>query len=313
MTSSGSVNFDLTRNEIINDALVLCGAIEAGESPAATDTAYAARQLNRMVKSWQAAGTHLWSRRECYLFLSKGQASYRIGPNSTDHTAEIDDAVRTQLSANAALGAGSVSVDSTAGIAVSDNIGVVLDDGTIDWFTVSAIPGAITLSGTLTGAASENNQVFAYTSKIVRPLRIIDAQLTDEFDSDTPIIVFSHEEYQQTPNKTGVGRPNELYYHPRIPDGSVYVWQAPSSSIWRVRMTCLLPLEDFDTSANTADMPQEWLDALVWGLARRLGTSYGTPALQMADITQQAGAFYTALSMWDQEPVSVFFSPAMME
>ena len=42
MATSGSVDFTLTRDEIINDALVQIGAIEAGETPSAADTAFAA-------------------------------------------------------------------------------------------------------------------------------------------------------------------------------------------------------------------------------------------------------------------------------
>ncbi len=311
MASSGTVNFDQTRNEIITDALVIVGAIEEGESPPASTTASAARQLNRMVKAWQASGVHLWTRREAYLFLEKSQGRYKLGPNSTDHSAEVDDAVRTELSADAASGASSISVDSTTGIAAADNIGVVLDDNTIDWFTVSAIPGAITLSGTLSGAASEDNQVFAYTNKIARPLRIIDAQRRDPSDQDTPIIVFSNEEYQQTPNKTIIGKTNEVHYQPTIPDGYLDVWSEPETAADRLRLTCIFPIEDFDTSSNNPDLPQEWLDALVWNLARRLAPSYGVPAGLRADIRSEAQILYDAASMFDQEVTSVFFSPNM--
>lgn len=313
MTTSGVVTYNETTTNIVTDALLICGAIEEGEAPSAVAMQGGVRQLNRMVKSWQKK-TVLWTRREAYLYLSKGQSRYQIGPSAgSAHTAEIGDAVRTELSADAAAGAGSISVDSTTGIAVNDNIGVVLDDGTIDWFTVSAIPGAVTLSGTLTSAASTDNQVFAYTSKIDRPLSVIGAQLTDENDYDTPIIVFSHEEYQQTPNKTGTGRPSQVYYQAEIPDGYMYVWQAPSSSIWRVRMTCKFPVEDFVTTANNPDFPQEALDALTWNLAQRLMTSYGTPESSKQDIRTTAAGLFLDFMMHDQEDTPIFFQPEMLE
>lgn len=309
MTSSGSVDFTQTRSEIVNDALVLCGAIEQGESPSAEDGASAVRQLNRMVKAWQADGVHLWSRREAYLFCSKSQGRYKLGPNSTDHAAELGDAVFTKLSADAASGAGSIAVDSTTGIAVSDNIGVVLDDGTIDWFTVSAIPGAITLSGTLSGAASDDNAVFVYTTKIARPLRIVAAERADTSDTDTPLVMLSHEEYQSRPNKTATGKTNETYYQPEIPDGYLYLWPEPDTSADRLRLTCLFPIEDFDSAANTADLPQEWLDCIVWNLADRLAVSYGTPIQTAAQIEKRALQLYMQVSMFDQEPESVYFRP----
>jgi len=137
--------------------------------------------------------------------------------------------------------------------------------------------------------------------------------LTDENDVDSPIIVFSHEEYQQTPNKTGTGRPNELYYQAEIPDGFAYVWQAPDNSKYRVRMTCKFPVEDFVATADNPDLPQEFLDALTWNLADRLGVSYGTPAQTMQMISQRAAGLYIDAMMHDQEETSIYFQPEMME
>ncbi|MGB1214610.1 MAG: hypothetical protein ACPG4X_14695 [Pikeienuella sp.] len=311
MTSSGSVDFDQTGNQIIKDALVKISVIDSLEDPTASEMTGARRQLNRMVKAWQTKGVHLWTRREAYLFVQKSQAAYNIGPSSTEHTALIEDAVRTELSADAASGASSISVDSTSGIAVSDNIGVVLDDNTIQWFTVSAIPGAITLSGTLSGAASTGNQVFAYTNKINRPLRLIDAQRTDDADVDTPIIVFSHQEYQQTPNKTEDGKSNNIYYHPQRPQGVVYLWPRPETAADRVRMTVELPIEDFDATSNTPDFPTEWLDALVYNLGARLIPDYAVPADVASDVRMMAAELFDDVLNWDVEEASTYFQPDM--
>jgi hypothetical protein len=303
------VDFDLTRNTIINDALIHIGALDAGDSPSAADSAFAARQLNRMVKAWQGAGFRLWTRREAYLFLSKSQGRYKLGPNSTDHAAELEDAVFTTLSADAAAGASSVSVASTTGMAAADNIGVVLDDGTIDWDTISAIPGAVTLTGTLSGAASSGNMVFAYTAALNRPLRVLDAQRRDSSGSETPMIMVAHETYQQIPNKTDTGKTNQVYYQPEIPDGFVYLWPEPETSADALRITCLFPIEDFDASSNNPDLPQEWLDALTWNLAKQLMPSYATPADVAGLVREEAAIAYAVVSAWDRETAPTTFEP----
>jgi hypothetical protein len=310
MATSNSVDFNLTRDEIINDALVQIGAIEAGETPSAADTAFAARQLNRMVKTWQVDGVRLWTRREAILFLSTSQGSYILGPNTTDHAAELRDAVRTELSADAASGASTITVDSVTGMAAADKIGVVLSDGTIDWDTISSISTlTITLAGTLSGAASTDGQVFAYTTNINRPLRIINAQRLNKNDVDTPIDVISHAEYQRLPSKTDTGLTNNLYYQPETPDGFVYLWPEPNTSSDRIRMTCLFPIEDFDTSAHNADLPQEWLDCLVWNLSKKLLASYGAPATTAALVAAEADSLYVKMTEWDREPESTTFAP----
>lgn len=313
MATSGSVNFDQTRNEIINDALILCGAIEAGDvSVASEDTDYAARQLNRMVKAWQADGIRLWTRRQAYLFLDKSQGKYTLGPNSTDHAAELDDAVNTELSAAAASGASVISVDSVTGIAVSDNIGVVLDDDTIDWDTVLSISSLdITLTGTLSGAAAIDQPVFAYTTKIGRPLRIIEVARTSKDDLDVPIAMISDNEYQRLPNKTIIGKTNECYYTPERPDGFLYAWPEPETAADRLRLTCIFQIEDFDTSAHNPDLPQEWLDCLVWNLARKLCVSYGVPGDLRNEIRLEAALLYEAVSGWDRDAEGTSFIPDM--
>lgn len=308
MATSGSTNFDLTRNEIINDALIHCGAIEEGETPSAAGSAFAARQLNRMVKAWEGSGLHLWKRKEVYLFLQASQGRYQVG-NSGEHFAYVEDVVRTALASDMSSGAGSIEVDSATGIAASDAIGVVLDDGTIEWDTVSSISDTtITLSGTISGDdAAEDNTVFAYTTKIGRPPRVEACQRTDNSDVDTPIEVISHEEYQRLPNKTHTGLVNEVYYQPELTAGYVYAWPEPDTANDRLRLTCLIPIEDFDASSDTSDLPQEWLDALTWNLAKKLCPSYPVPPDVKADIKQEAKETLDLALRWDQEMAPVEF------
>lgn len=311
MATSGSVDFDQTRNEIINDALILCGAIEAGDVSVATEeTDYAARQLNRMVKAWQADGIRLWTKRQAYVFLEKSLGKYALGPSSSDHSAELDDAVNTELSADAASGASTIDVDSVTGMANSDNIGIVLDDDTINWHTISSISSkTITLSGTLSGAAATDQPVFAYTTKIGRPLRIIEVQRTDTAALDTPIAMISDAEYQRLPNKTITGKTNECYYTPERPQGFLYVWPEPETAADRLRVTCLFQIEDFDTSAHNPDLPQEWLDCMVWNLAGRLGPSYGIEERLQNRIAFRAGQLLESNAGWDREPEGTQFIP----
>lgn len=313
MASSGSVDFDLTRNEIINDALLHVGAIAEGDTPSAAASASAARQLNRMVKAWQTDGVHLWTRRVAILFTAKSQGRYMLGPNSSEHFADLDDAAFTQLSAAAASGVSTIDVDAVTNMAASDNIGIVLNDGTIQWTTISSISTlTITLGAALTGAAAVDNAVFAYTTALGRPLRIENATRLDTSNVDVPVEVISHQEYQDMPNKTSTGLSNSVYYQPLIPDGYIDLWPEPESADSRLRLSCLFPIEDYDASSNTSDLPQEWLDALTWNLAYRLTPSYGTSALDRTTIREFAIATREAVMNFDSERTPVEFQVDFM-
>ncbi|KKL47000.1 hypothetical protein LCGC14_2339950, partial [marine sediment metagenome] len=165
--------------------------------------------------------------------------------------------------------------DGLVSMAASDKVAIVLDDDTFHWTTIATVDSTtqITLSVATTGAASSGNLVYAYTNDLARPLRIIDVRRRDESsDQDTPIIVQSHEEYQRLPNKLIDGETNIVYYHPehRNARGTVHLWPRPSTVARTMRMSCMLPLQDFDASGNNADLPTEWLDTIVWNLAKRL-------------------------------------------
>ena len=310
MASSGSINFSLTRNEIINDALVHCQAIAQGEIPSAEETSFAARQLNRMIKTFQATGVHLWTRRVAFLFTAPSQGRYTLGPGSSDHAAEQNDATNSTLSADAASGAATVGLVSVTGIAVADNIGVVLTDGTIDWDTVASIASlTVTLTGTLSGAAAAGQPVYTYTTLLNRPLRVLSVQRASKDDVDTPIAMVSHDEYQRLPNKTITGLTNEVYYQPQIPSGFIHLWPEPETAADRIRMTCDMPIEDFDATSDTADLPQEWLDTLTWNLAKKLMPGYGTPQDTAAMIRDEANSSYATLAAWDAEPEDTSFAP----
>lgn len=78
MATSGSTNFNLTRNDAIQEALELIGVLAAGETAPAADITSAARSLNMMLKTWQADGLHLWRQTEGSLTLVSGTQSYTM-------------------------------------------------------------------------------------------------------------------------------------------------------------------------------------------------------------------------------------------
>lgn len=318
MATSGSVDFNQTRAEIIKDSLLLIGAIAASETPSAEETDDAARALNRMVKTWQAKGIHLWTWEEATLFLVKGQVKYSLGTASGADDATLT-AVKTELSADAASGATSISVDSITGFSSSDDvggtgiktIGVEQDDETIHWTTVSGTPSgsSITLTVALTSAASIDNHVYGYTTKINRPLRMTNVRRRDESDQDIPILTFSRTEYFDTPNKTTESKTTQVYYDPKLSLGIMYLWPAPDDVKDRLLFDGAFPLEDFDAAGNNPDFPQEWLDALVYGLGDRLAPSFGVSLPERQDIRLQAREFLNDVMDWDVEPEATYFQP----
>lgn len=309
MATSGSTNFTLNRDEIITDALEDIGVIGGGDTPTYDDIQSCARKLNMMVKAWMAQGVHLWAVDEATLFLSVGTASYSLGATGTHCT---NTYVHTTLSSDEALGSTSLGITSATGMSASDNIGIVLDDGTIHWTTISGAPGAITAIATgLASAASSGNVVFAYTSKINRPQRILSAYRRNIDGTDTPIDTASRQEYSDLSNKTTQGKTNKFFYDPQLTNGALYAWPTPDLATDVIRFWYERPLEDFDAATDNPDFPIEWAEAICAGLVYRIAPKFGKSPADIAFYKQDADEKLQIAMGFDRETASVMFQPDM--
>ena len=314
MTTSGVVTFNRTRNEIIHQAGRKVGAWAAGETVGAQAITDFAEALNIMVKHWQGQGIHIWRTTEAALFLQSGQVRYSLGTTSSDHATE--SFTGTTVSANVASGETIISVTSTTGISASDVIGVQLDDGTMQWTTVNGAPtgSSVTLTDALTDSASDGNVVVAYTSALVRPLKVLSARRYN-FDSaiDVPMFEMDRMEYQEMPNKTSASSVNGYYYDRRGGANSLglfYVWPKPSSVDDCIKMTVARQIEDFTVAGDNADVPTEWLKALVDGLAFEMATEFNVPPGKYSMLEKRAAQSLAEATWGEEEITTVEFVPA---
>jgi hypothetical protein len=308
LATSGSTDYTRTRDQIIRGALRAINVIAAGETPSSEDMQDGAEALNLMVKSWQTEGVYLWTHTEATLFLAYGTSSYSVGPSGWHATETYAD---TELTAAAALGATSLTVGSVTGITAADHIGIELDDGTRQWTTVSTAAGTtVTIGAALTGAAASGNSIFAYTTKLERPLKIIEARRRDSAGNDLPLRLISRDEYMRLPTKATTGTVTQVYYDPQLTNGVLYTWPTASDVDDILRFTFRRTVEDFDGTANTPDFPQEWLAALKFNLAIHLAPEYE----KEVSTTLAALALSTldGLRGWDKEDTPTFFGVDMM-
>jgi hypothetical protein len=306
--------------QLISGALRLCGGCGAQETPSLGLVNNAFYALNAMVQAWQASGIHVWAEETGILFLQPDQIRYQLGAGSSDHATLTDDWVQTALTANAAAAATSIVVSSISGIASGDHIGVWLDSGDVFWTTVSGAPSGstVTLLAALTGAASSGAMVVAYTTPLVRPLRVPSATsylfaVSGGQPITTPMSVLSRIDYLQIPNPTTSGVTTQFFFDPQLDLAVINVWPAPSNAQRAVQFVMQRPLTTFASLSAVADFPPEWNAALRWKLAveiwpehteRRASTKaawdYPSVALEAAEKLRVAQS-------WDREPESIYF------
>lgn len=86
MATSGSVNYNLTRDELVSEALRRLGVLEEGGTATANQLSEFAITLNIMLKHWQTHGSNLWVIKRKEITTVANQVSYTLGRSAADVT-----------------------------------------------------------------------------------------------------------------------------------------------------------------------------------------------------------------------------------
>jgi len=310
MATSGSTNFAVTRDDIINEALEMLGVLGEGEIANTNQIASASRTLNMMTKAWQAEGLNLFAIERMYLFTEKAQEEYTLASSTTDHV--TTDFTETTVSVAAVSGASTITVDSDTGISNGDKIGIA--QGTdVQWTTVNGTPSAdvITLTDVLADDVVVDAVVYAYTTTADRPMKVMESYIhLASSNTDIPIGKVSRRYYNQLSVKDNVGIVNQFYYDPQVNAGKLFVWPTTDDEKNYIVMFVQRTLDDLDAGTDNPDFPQEWYLPLTLNLAVLLATKYGLPASEYREIASQAQAYYEMARGFDEELyVSVYMTP----
>lgn len=155
----------------------------------------------------------------------------------------------------------------------------------------------------------------AYVLSTPRPMRVEAARRKNTASGyETPMTMWSRQEYLDQPNKTtSLSTPVNFYFDRQRDDATIYLWPAPSTAVAAantVQMDVLRPMFLMDVSNDTLDLPQEWHEAVVYNLAVRLMPKYpvNDPA-QGQLVIAQAGNLLALMKAFDQEQSSIFLQP----
>lgn len=312
MATSGSTDYSINREQIFQESLEILNVYDPVSTLSYEDMFSCARTLNMMLKAWEADGLQLWMQKEVALFLEQDKIKYSLG-TSGDHATESFTETAVKVAGIATATA--LDVDSTTGMTAADYIGVELDDTTMHWTTIASVTDSdtVVLTDALPSAAAVDNVVRFYTTKIPKPLRIMDEPVYYTYSSaaERTLDVVSRQEYWNLGKKTQEGAVNLLYFDPRRDDSELRVFNSPDSSLDYLKMVVHFPFEDMDAQANTPDFPQYWYEAVVWNLAVRLMYKFGGAVTQdrRREIRSLAKEFKEDALNFDTEDNSIFFQP----
>jgi len=313
MALSGNSNYTLDRDALIGHVYRnRLAATRSGGTPTSDEISDATIALNLMLKAWQVHGLQLWVIKEAILIPELSKQSYSLGLTGDHCSLSMK---KTEVKVAGVTSDTNLDVDSTADMTASDNIGVVLDDGTIHWTTVSSVTDSdtVVLTTGLPSATAVDNHVYNYTTKIDRPHELAEAYRR-EWDTvvDVPITRLSREEYYTLSDKDSQGVPVNYYYDPQLTNSVFYNWTVADSSFAKNNAFVLLikkPFDDMDSATDNLEFPQEWYEAVADGLAVRIAPSIGLPIQDRRELKSEAKKSLSGAMGFDVEQTSVFFTP----
>ncbi len=226
--------------------------------------------------------------------------------NSTDFTITRDQLISGSLRAAGAIAQGETPTP-TQVTEAAEALNMFVKELQADGMPLWAIKQ---YSMTLT-ATSDYIVGVGSTVNTAKPLKVVQAFLHNTVTNiDIPMRVLTREEYNRLGNKTSTGQPIQLFYEPLLTTGVVHLFPVPDTTSiadCTVVLVYQRPFEDFDASTDNPDFPQEWFNAIKFGLADLLAPEYGLPLQERQDLARRAKSLRDTALGFGTEEGSIFF------
>ncbi len=307
---SGNTILTISRDALITQAYRILGSLRTGGVATPDEIADAALSLNMMLKAWQAYGLQLWVIKKATLIPKQFSGRYDLGPGGAHVSLEM---TKTTLRVDTLAGSNTLDVESTAGMLVNDNIGIVQIDGFFHWTTITSITNIneVVISTPLASDTLQGKAVYFYTEKIDRPHELLEVYRRDYDNAiDVPLIRLSRTDFYTLSSKETEGTPVNFYYDPQLGVSGLEVWPTAGAIFTADSVFILFVKKPFSTMDNANDdfeIPEEWYEAITYGLAERLAPMIGYPLGDRQFLKMEAQTYLDLALSFDVEHTDVTF------
>jgi hypothetical protein len=291
MTTSGSDDFNQTRNEIIGDAMLFAGGIDADDTIDETQIRIGSRQLNKIIK--RLSGKYpIWGHEDHTIPLYDQKQFYTLGPDGNkniDRPLKITQGRRIIANSTIENPIDLVSRQEYMELPNKDSESPV----NLYYYDAQLVQGKLHVwgVGTTDSVSLTDGSTDQWTDSPTTPNEYY---YTGSGITEEPTYVFingvectegtigSLGEYEYVwGDQDALGSDTLYVYQTSDPDSQVSGWiKVLTTQPDKIIITVVRPLENFDDADNTPDYPQEGLDALTMALAVPLCLLYDTSKYQ---------------------------------
>lgn len=157
-----------------------------------------------------------------------------------------------------------------------------------------------------TGSITLTDATTSYTISS-RPynLGVVNWRNSDEVD--LPMLELTRTEYFELPDKDAAGTLSQFYYHRLEETATIYVWPVQTTGSGTIEWEGQDEIDDIGATTDTLDVPAEWYEAIIYGLADRLSDDFPISSERAAKISRRATEALLLAQHSDRE--AVFFVP----
>jgi hypothetical protein len=254
MTTSGSYNFTLTRNQIIEEALRKIGRLGIGQIPSADEYRNASSLLNMIVLNLRGEGVLLYN--SDFVSYPLTASNKVLGSDGYDY-----ECIR-----NHSLTADTIPITGAQSLSY--------------WRKLTTSAASAPVLGT--GYASLGNITIQTSVVGISDFRLRDN--TDIYDL-SPITQKQYQTYNISDSNND-GIPTDIFFERRS-SSRIFLYPFPDKATYLLEGFVYRYPQDFDLGSNTPDFFGEWYLHLVSALAYELAPSAGIFGQPLSDIRLQ--------------------------
>jgi len=283
MATSGTVGattIDVTT--IIEHAARRCGVL--APSLSAEQQLSAKENLFFLLSDLANRGVSLWCVQRTILGLALNQAAYNLPVGTVDvlncmyRTMTYPTGTTSSTSTTQAIdfGSGNDYAINTIGIvptsAATYNLVVETSTDGASWTTFYTVPSFTTTANLPYWFDLEPTTTSQYWR--IRETVLASLDVSSASFGNTPLEItmspYNRDEYSDLPNKAFPGRPLQYWYDKQYQVPRLYLWPVPEDTTAQVVVWNQRQIQDVGALTNTLEVPQRWLEGIIFLIASRM-------------------------------------------
>lgn len=281
MATSGTVGTTvIDTSALIEHSFRRCKVLPQAQTP---ETVLIAKEcLHMLLLNLSNRGLNLWAVEKAFMGITAGQAAYATPAGTIDvlNVIYTQPTLATATFSAIATG-GKASMTASARII---RVGFMLSSGWAGAMAIESSTDNITWTpqttlDTTTYATGQyywadlpvgtTAQYFRVVSSTT-PYPVVSAVQIATAVYDLPVTIWNRDTYATLNNKAAQGRPSTNYFFEKKLTPQITLWPVPNNSTDHLTIYRHRQAQDVGTLIQTLEVPQRWLDSIIWLLAARL-------------------------------------------